>query len=115
MGTSNNDDIFARSTPGSSRRCFSFYLALNKFCLVRQAPHRDALGALLLCGGHPLKRHEPADVVDKVLQANFDFRSRDADRPDNSATWRGLLCTEHVLDAGPNSALPTVRVLLRLR
>ena len=35
--------------------------------------------------------------------------------PQNPATWRGLLCTEHGLDAGPNSALSTVRVLLRLR
>jgi hypothetical protein len=57
-----------------------------------------------LSGDHPLQGHKSADVVNKVLQANFDFRPRDADRPDNPATWRGLLSTEHMLDAGPNSA-----------
>ena len=68
-----------------------------------------------LCGSHPFQCHQPADVVGKVLQADFNLRPRDADRPYDPATRRGLLSTEHVLDAGPNSALLAVRVLLRLR
>ena len=67
------------------------------------------------CGSHPLQRHQPADVVGEVLQADFGLRPRDADRPYDPATRGGLLSTEHVLDAGPNSALLAVRVLLRLR
>ena len=68
-----------------------------------------------LCGSQPLQRHKAADVVDEVLQADLDLRPRDADRPYDAATRRGLLSTEHVLDAGPNSALLAVRVLLLLR
>jgi hypothetical protein len=64
---------------------------------------------------HPFQRHQPADVVGKVLQADFGFRPRDADRPYDPSTRRVLLSTEHVLDAGSNSALLAVRVLLRLR
>jgi hypothetical protein len=67
-----------------------------------------------LCGGHPFQSHQPADVVGKVLQADFGFRPRDADRPYNPATRRVLLSTEHVLDASSNSALLAVRILLRL-
>ena len=68
-----------------------------------------------LCGSHPFQRHQPAEVVGKVLQANFCFRPRDADRPHDPASRRVLLSTEHVLDAGSNLALLAVRVLLRLR
>ena len=67
-----------------------------------------------LCGSHPFQRHQPADVVGKVLQADFGFRPRDANRPYDPATRRVLLSTEYVLDAGSNSALLAVRVLLRL-
>jgi hypothetical protein len=31
------------------------------------------------------QRHQPADVVGKVLQADFGFRPRNADRPDVAA------------------------------
>jgi hypothetical protein len=82
---------------------------------VRQAPAWEPGHAAPLCGGHPLQRHEPADVVGKVLQADFGFRPRDADRPHDPATRRVLLTPEHVLDAGSNSALLAVRVLLSLR
>jgi hypothetical protein len=58
---------------------------------------------------HAVDREHP------TLQADFSLRPRDADRPYDPATRRGLLSTEHVLDAGPNSALLAVRVLLRLR
>jgi hypothetical protein len=68
-----------------------------------------------LCGSHPLQRHKPADVVGKVLQADFSFGAYDADRPHDPATRRGLLSAEHVLDASPNFALLAVRILLRLR
>src|SRR6202162_3673775 len=89
---------------------------MNKLCLVRQAPRLGRAGHTTpSCGSHPLQRHQPADVVGKVLQADFSLRPRDADRPYDSATRRGLLSTEHVLDAGPNSALLAVRVLLLLR
>jgi hypothetical protein len=82
----------------------------------------DAAGARMgraghttpLCGSHPIQRHQPADVVGKVLQADFGSRPRDADRPYDPATWRVLLSTEYVLDASSNSALWAVRVLLRL-
>src|SRR6516225_5836371 len=84
-------------------------------CLVPARPAWGAPGTLLpLCGSHPFQRHQPADVVGKVLQADFGFRPRDADRPYDPATRRVLLSTEYVLDAGSNSALLAVRVLLRL-
>ena len=67
-----------------------------------------------LCSSHPFQRHQPADVVGKVLQPDFGFRPRDADRPYDPATRRVLLSTEYVLDASSNSALLAVRVLLRL-
>src|ERR1700747_3247816 len=67
-----------------------------------------------LCGSHPFQRHQPANVVGKVLQADFGFRPRDANRPYDPATRRVLLSTEYVLDASSNSALLAVRILLRL-
>ena len=39
-----------------------------------------------LCGSHPFQRHQPADVVGKVLQTDFGFGPRDADRPYDPAT-----------------------------
>jgi hypothetical protein len=57
-----------------------------------------------LCGSHPFQHHQPADVVGKVLQADFGFRPRDAGRPYAPATQGVLLSTEHVLDASSNSA-----------
>ena len=68
-----------------------------------------------LCGSHPFQRHQPADVVGKVLQADFGFCPRDANRSYDPATRRVLLSTEYVLDAGSNSALLAVRGLLSLR
>jgi hypothetical protein len=83
---------------------------------VRRAPALGAPGRTTpLCGSHPFQRHQPADVVGEVLQADFGFRPRDADRPHDPATGRVLLSPEHVLDAGSNSALPALRVLLCLR
>jgi hypothetical protein len=73
---------------------------------VRQAPLWGRPGRTPpLCGGHPLQCHKPADVVGEVLQADFGFRPREADGSYDPATRRGLLSTEHVLDAGPNLAL----------
>jgi hypothetical protein len=54
-----------------------------------------------LCDSHPFQRHQPANVLGKVLQSDFGFRPRDADRPHDPATRRVLLSTEHVFDAGP--------------
>jgi hypothetical protein len=47
-----------------------------------------------LCDSHPFQRHQPADVVGKVLQADFGLRPRDANRPYDPATRRVLLSTE---------------------
>src|SRR5450759_1940641 len=68
-----------------------------------------------LCGSHPLQRHKPADIVGEILQTDLGFRPHDTDRPYNPTARRGLLSTEHVLDASPNLALLVVRVLLRFR
>src|SRR3974390_3708877 len=68
-----------------------------------------------LCGSHPFQRHQPADVVRKVLQTDFGFGPRDADRPHDPATRRVLLTTKHVLDGSPNLAPLAVRILLRFR
>ena len=76
--------------------------------------HGQARHTTPLCDSHPFQRHQPADVVGKVLQADFGLRPRDANRPYDPATRRVLLSTEHVLDAGPNFALLAVRVVLRL-
>src|SRR6266404_4369940 len=67
------------------------------------------------CGSHALQRDKTADVVGEVLEADFGFRPRDADRPYDPTTRGGLLSTEYVLDASPNPALFAVCVLLRLR
>src|ERR1035437_3940626 len=67
------------------------------------------------CGSHALQRDKTADVVGEVLEADFGFRPRDADRPYDPTTRGGLLSTEYVLDANPNPALFAVCVLLRLR
>ena len=89
---------------------------MSKLCFVGQGARLGRAGHTTpLCDSHPFQRHQPADVVGKVLQSDFGFRPRDADRPHDPATRRVLLSTEHVLDAGSNSALPAVRVLLCLR
>src|SRR5712672_2890811 len=51
------------------------------------------------CGGHSLQRDKTADVVGEVLEADFGFRPSNANRPYDPTTRRGLLCSEHVLDA----------------
>ena len=57
------------------------------------------------CGSHSLQRDKTADVVSEVLEADFGFRPSNANRPYDPTTRRGLLCSEHVLDASPNLAL----------
>ena len=84
-------------------------------CLVPAGARMGRAGHTTpLCGCQPFQRHQPADVVGKVLQADFGFCPRDANRSYDPATRRVLLSTEYVLDAGSNSALLAVRVLLRL-
>ena len=83
---------------------------------LRQAPRSGLFRRIApLCGSHPLQRHKPADIVGEILQTDLGFRPQDTDRPYNPTTRRGLLSTEHVLDASPNLALLVVRVLLRFR
>jgi hypothetical protein len=73
---------------------------------LRQAPGSGRFRRTApLCGNHPLQRHKPADIVSDILQAYLGFRPHDTDRPYNSTTRRGLLSTEHVLDASPNLAV----------
>jgi hypothetical protein len=50
------------------------------------------------CGSHALQRDKTADVVGEVLEADFGFRPRDADRPYDPTTRGGLLSTEYVLE-----------------
>ena len=57
------------------------------------------------CGGYSLQRDKTADVVGEVLKADFGFRPSNANRPYDPTTRRGLLCSEHVLDASPNLSL----------
>jgi len=116
QGTSNNDDFSSDRSPARRDDDFDSQFVVSKLCFVGQAPRLGRAGHTTpSCGSHPLQRHQPADVVGKVLQSDFGFRPRDADRPHDPATRRVLLSTEHVLDAGSNSALLAVRVLLCLR
>src|ERR1039458_2299949 len=83
---------------------------------LRQAPRSGRFRRTApLCGSHPLQRHKPADIVGEILQADLGFRPHDTDRPYNPTARRGLLSTEHVLDASPNLALLVVRVVLLFR
>src|ERR1700730_15289448 len=103
-------------SPARREGDFGSKFVVTKLGFVGQPPRLGRAGHTPpLCGGHPLQRHQPTDVVGKVLQADFSLRPRDADRSHDPATRRGLLSTEHVLDASPNFALLAVRVLLRLR
>ena len=99
---------------------------MSKQCFVGQGARLGRAGHTTpLYGSHPFRRHQPADIVGKVLQSDFVPQLQavlrvlrclaQAGVAYDAATWRGLLSTEHVLDAGPNSALLAVRVLLRLR
>jgi hypothetical protein len=67
------------------------------------------------CGGHPFQRHEAANVVGQVLQADLGARSHNADRAHDPAARRILLRSEHMLDARADSALGAVRSRLRIR
>ena len=61
------------------------------------------------CDGHPVQRHEAAHVVGEVLQADLGARPHDTDRAYDPAADRALLRSEHMLDAGADFALGTVR------
>jgi hypothetical protein len=53
------------------------------------------------CSSEPLQRHQAADVVGEILQADLGLCSDDADRPYDSTSGGGLLSSEHMLDASP--------------
>ena len=67
------------------------------------------------CRGHPVQRHEAANIVGEVLQADFGARPHDADRAHDPAAHRTLLRAEYMLDASADSALGAVRSRLRIR
>ena len=66
-------------------------------------------------GGEPLQDHQPAYVVDEVLQTDLGARPYDADGAHDPAARSVFLCAEDVLDAGADLALAAVSFLLRLR
>src|SRR4029077_7380420 len=70
---------------------------------------------LSLGSGHPFQRDEAAHVVGQVLQADLGTRPHDADGAHDPAAQGTLLRSEHMLDAGADFALGTVRSRLRIR
>ena len=66
-------------------------------------------------GGHSLQRHEAADVVGEIGEADLRLRPDLSDGAHDPAARRGLLRPEHVLDASADLALLSVGRLLRLR
>src|SRR5215510_9140374 len=59
------------------------------------------------------QRHQAANVVGQVLQANLGARPHDADRSHDPTAWRVLLRSEHMLDASAYPALGVVHSHLR--
>src|SRR5438270_2342067 len=67
------------------------------------------------CRGEPFQRHQAANVVGQVLQADLGARPHYADRSHDPTARRALLRPEHMLDASAYPALGVVRSLLRQR
>src|SRR3954466_13567597 len=65
------------------------------------------------CRGEPFQRHQAADVVGQVRQADLGARPHDANRSHDPTAWRVLLRSEHMLDASAYSALGVVHSHLR--
>jgi hypothetical protein len=65
------------------------------------------------CRGEPFQRHQAADVVGQVLQADLGARPHDANRSHDPTAWRVLLRSEHMLDASAYLALGMVHSHLR--
>src|SRR5204863_6597314 len=57
------------------------------------------------CRGEAFQRHQAANVVGQVLQADLGARPHDADRSHDPAARRALLRPEHMLDASAYPAL----------
>ena len=53
------------------------------------------------CRGEPFQRHQAANVVGQVLQADLGARPHDANRSHDPTARRVLLRSEHMLDAAP--------------
>src|SRR3954454_14323484 len=51
------------------------------------------------CRGEPFQRHQAANVVGQVLQADLGARPHDANRSHDPTARRVLLRSEHMLDA----------------
>ena len=60
------------------------------------------------CRGEPFQRHQAANVVGQVLQADLDARPHDANRAHDPTARRVLLRSEHMLDASAYPALGVV-------
>ena len=67
------------------------------------------------CRGEPFQRHQAANVVGQVLQADLGARPHDADRSHDPTARRVLLRSEHMLDASAYPALGVVHSHLRER
>jgi hypothetical protein len=53
----------------------------RSLCLLGRRIAQSTAGRTTpVCGSDPIHHHQSADVVGKVLQADFGFRPRDADR-----------------------------------
>src|ERR1700741_4000814 len=85
------------------------------FLLSARRPRRALRADSTSCRGHSVQRHEAANVVGEVLQADCGACPHDADRSHDPAAARTLLRSEYVLDARADSALGAVRSRLRIR
>ena len=65
------------------------------------------------CRGEPFQRHQAANVVGQVLQADLGARPHDANRSHDPTARRVLLRSEHMLDASAYPALGVVHSHLR--
>src|SRR2546423_13079895 len=86
--------------PGAKRDPISSIICRQGGLLLSARRPRGALrAASASCRGHPIQRHNAANIVGEVLQADFGARPHDADRAHDPATHRTLLRAEYVLDA----------------
>src|SRR5262245_45681813 len=65
------------------------------------------------CRGEAFQRHQAANVVGQVLQADLGARPHDADRSHDPTARRVLLRSEYMLDASAYPALGVVHSHLR--
>src|ERR1700704_6063407 len=93
--------------------------AVFNLIAVFTAPSRPLLRLQLQtspsCRGEPFQRHQAANVVGQVLQADLGARPHHANRAHDPTARRALLRPEYMLDTSAYPALGVVRSLLRRR